>query len=85
MSWSRRTRRPSLNSRVKLSPTIDASLPSREMMSPVDLTPVSFAASCVPAAGAPGVGGKSASPDLGDERTWPWRSCQPMSCLRTFV
>lgn len=39
-----RALRPSLSSRVKLSPTIPASLPSREMISPVDRTPVSFAA-----------------------------------------
>lgn len=57
--------KPSLSSRVSESPTIPASDPRREMTSPVDRTPVGFAAETaveVTLAGASGEGVVSAFP-----------------------
>lgn len=76
---------PSLSSLVNESPTIPASDPRREITSPVERTPVGFAAMTaveVTLAGALGEGVVSAFPCCFVAE--PWRSCQPMSCRVTY-
>lgn len=86
--------RPSLNSLVRLSPTIPESLPNLDIISPVLLTPVSLTISLADTGTGVGVD-EEAVVDLtvaeGDTSeileglTVPCKSNQPISCLKTLT
>jgi hypothetical protein len=87
-----RARRPSLSSLVKLSPTILASLPNLEIMSPVERTPVFLTGISSEVAaevedfsvGRSGRGSFGFT-DLTCFVEAPCRSCHPMSCKKGMI